>query len=456
MRKWRVNKMQNKTRGSLPMLHLVLPLAGEQLLRILVSLADTFMLSTYSDHAVAGVGLVSQYMFFLQILFNVVAVGSSIVLAQYLGAERSREDLNNISKASALMTTAIALLLSAAVFLGSGPLLNRYSLDDDVRTYAKEYFLIFGGAGAVFNAFGLLQSSMLRCYGYAREALIVTFVANIVNVVGNALSLYGWFWLPVFGVRGVAAASAISSVVSCFMLAVMIRRRKEIAFDLHKIFSVPKKFFRLILSVGIPTAGENLSYNVSQIVIMAMISSLGTSAMSAQVYTMTIVRFVYVIAIAIGGAVQIKTGWYVGAHQRDEAYKKVMLYSLWATGASMFLVVILNFIKSPIISVFTDNLQIVQMVSELLRVSILLEFGRSLNLIYVGALKGAGDVRFPVLYGIFSNWCVMVLLAYILGIRFQLGIVGCFLGIAADEITRGAVMFFRWKGKRWMEKNLVH
>lgn len=448
--------MQNKTRGSLPMLHLVLPLAGEQLLRILVSLADTFMLSTYSDHAVAGVGLVSQYMFFLQILFNVVAVGSSIVLAQYLGAERSREDLNNISKASALMTTAIAFLLSAAVFLGSGPLLNRYSLEDDVRTYAKEYFLIFGGAGAVFNAFGLLQSSMMRCYGYAREALIVTFVANIVNVAGNALSLYGWFGLPVFGVRGVAAASAISSVVSCFMLAVMIRRRKEIAFDLHKIFSVPKKFFRLILSVGIPTAGENLSYNVSQIVIMAMISSLGTSAMSAQVYTMTIVRFVYVIAIAIGGAVQIKTGWYVGAHQRDEAYKKVMLYSLWATGASMFLVVILNFIKSPIISIFTDNPQIVQMVSELLRVSILLEFGRSLNLIYVGALKGAGDVRFPVLYGIFSNWCVMVLLAYILGIKFQLGIVGCFLGISADEITRGAVMFFRWKGKLWMEKNLVH
>lgn len=455
MREWRANKMQNKTRGSLPMLHLVLPLAGEQLLRILVSLADTFMLSTYSDHAVAGVGLVSQYMFFLQILFNVVAVGSSIVLAQYLGAERSREDLNNISKASALMTTAIALLLSAAVFLGSGPLLSRYSLEDDVRTYAKEYFLIFGGSGAVFNAFGLLQSSMLRCYGYAREALIVTFVANIVNVAGNALSLYGWFGLPVFGVRGVAAASAISSVVSCFMLAVMIRRRKEIAFDLRKIFSVPKKFFRLILSVGIPTAGENLSYNVSQIVIMAMISSLGTSAMSAQVYTMTIVRFVYVIAIAIGGAVQIKTGWYVGAHQRDEAYKKVMLYSLWATGASMFLVVILNFIKSPIISIFTDNPQIVQMVSELLRVSILLEFGRSLNLIYVGALKGAGDVRFPVLYGIFSNWCVMVLLAYILGIKFQLGIVGCFLGIAADEITRGAVMFFRWKGKLWMGKNLV-
>lgn len=132
-----------------------------------------------------------------------------------------------------------------------------------------------------------------------------------------------------------------------------------------------------------------------------------------------------------------------------------MLYSLWATGASMLFVLILNFVKSPVISIFTSEAQIVEMVSELLRISILLEFGRSLNLIYVGALKGAGDMKFPVLYGMFSNWCVMVLLAYILGIKMGLGINGCFLGIAADEVTRGAVMFFRWKSRRWMAKALV-
>jgi len=112
-------------------------------------------------------------------------------------------------------------------------------------------------------------------------------------------------------------------------------------------------------------------------------------------------------------------------------------------------------IKVPLISKFTEVDEIINMVSKILRISILLEFGRSLNLIYVGALKGAGDIRFPVLYGMFSNWCIMVLGAWILGLKLGWGIYGCFLGIALDETTRGIVMMLRWKSKRWMKKSLV-
>ena len=87
--------------------------------------------------------------------------------------------------------------------------------------------------------------------------------------------------------------------------------------------------------------------------------------------------------------------------------------------------------------------------------SIYIEFGRSLNLVAVGALKGAGDVRFPVLYGIFSNWCIMVLGSYILGLKCGLGLVGFWLGIGTDETTRGIVMLFRWKSRRWQKHALI-
>ena len=447
--------MQNKSRGALPMVQLALPLAGEQLLRIVVSLVDTFMLSTYCEEAVAGVGLVAQYIFFLQILFNIVVIGSSIVLAQYLGAERSKEELNNIAKASVIMVLLLAIVLTLAVFFGTPLLLGLYKLEDSVRSFASEYFLIFGGAGAIFNAVSLLQSSILRCYGYTRQTLVVTLVANLINVVGNALSLYGWFGLPVLGVPGVAGASLLSAAVSCVILAVMIKRRKDICFNMEKLFSVPKKVFATILRVGIPTAGENLSYNVSQIFIMGMISSLGTYAMDAQVYTNTLARFVFIIAIGIGAAVQIKTGYYVGAGESETAYRKVFKYGLVATCASVLLVLLLNLVKGPAIGIFTKNGEIIEMVSKVLIISILLEFGRSLNLIYVGALKGAGDIRFPVLYGMFSNWCIMVLGAWILGIKLGYGIYGCFFGIGLDETTRGFVMLLRWKSKRWMTKALV-
>ncbi|MBP5464152.1 MAG: MATE family efflux transporter, partial [Treponema sp.] len=306
---------QTKNRGSLSMLSLTLPLALENLFRLLVSSADTFMLSSYSTEAVAAVGMIAQYIFFLNLVFSVIGTGCSIVLAQYLGAQKSKDELNHIAQAGSIMVFGVSLLLTLAVITGTPFLLNCYTLEADVRNYALQYFTIYGGICCFFNAFNLLQGAILRSYGYSGTVMIVSVVANLINVAGNALSLYGWFGLPVFGVVGVAWASGIAMIVSCILCAVFIARRSDIAFSLRGLLRVPAESFRLVLSVGIPTAGESLSYNISQISIMAMISTLGTYAMSAQVYTQTIVRFVFALALAIGSATQIKAGYYVGAHQ---------------------------------------------------------------------------------------------------------------------------------------------
>ena len=447
--------MADKNRGALPMLKLTFPIAMEQFMRILVSSVDTMMLSSYSNDAVAAVGLVSQYVFFLNLIFSVIGTGCSIVLAQYLGAKKSEEELNHIAQASTVMGFLVSIFLTALVIFGTGPLLSCYTLEENVRKFAWQYFVIYGGICCVFNAFSLLQGAILRSYGYTSQAMIVSIVANVINVLGNALSLYGWFGLPVIGVPGVAGASGLSMVVSCIMFHFFIRSKKDVAFSLRGIKKVPAQSYKIILSVGVPTAGESLSYNISQIVIMAMISSLGTNAMSAQVYTMTIVRFVFAVAVATGQATQIKTGYLVGAKQNDIAYKKVFKYQLVATACSMTMILIVNLFKSPIIGIFTKIPEVTALVATLLIYSAYIEFGRALNLVYVGALKGAGDVRFPVIYGILSNWGIMVLGSYILGIRMGLGLVGFWLGIGTDETTRGIVMLFRWKSRRWEKHTLI-
>ena len=447
--------IQKRNRGALPMLKLTLPIAMEQFFRILVSSVDTMMLSSYSNDAVAAVGLVSQYSFFLTILFSVIGTGCSIVLAQYLGAEKSDDELNHIAQAGAIMVFIMSIFMTLLVIFGTGWLLNRYTLEPLVRHYAWQYFVIYGGICCFFNAFSLLQGAILRSYGYTSEAMIVSIIANLVNVLGNALSLYGWFGLPVLGVPGVAGASGASMLVSSILFFVFIRHRRDVQFHIHGITKVPRESFRMVLKVGVPTAGESLSYNVSQITVMAMISTLGTFAMSAQVYTMTILRFVFIGAIAIGQATQIKSGYYVGAKQNDIVYKKVFRYQLVATAFSMIMIVVVNLIKNPVIRIFTDIPEVHSLVYTLLLYSAYIEFGRSLNLIYIGGLKGAGDVRFPVLYGIFSNWAIQVLLSYILGIRLGLGLVGFWLGIGTDETTRGLVMLWRWKSRRWQKHALV-
>lgn len=444
-----------KNRGSLPMFKLTFPIAMEQFMRILVSSADTFMLSSYSNDAVAAVGLVSQYAFFLNLLFSVIGTGCTIVLAQYLGAQKSKKELNYIAQASSVMLLILSVIIMTLVFAFTKPLLMCYTLEDSVRNFAFEYFIIYGGAFCFFSGFSLLQGAILRSYGHTNQAMIVSVVANIVNVLGNAISLYGWFGLPVLGVRGVAFASGFSMFVSCILFYIFIKQKDDVEFSFKGIFKVPLSTYKTILSVGLPTAGESLSYNVSQIVIMAMISTLGTYAMSAQVYVQTIVRFVFAVAVAMGNATQIKTGYFVGAKQNDIAYKKVFKYQLIATTCSMILITLAIIIKKPVIRAFTTIPEVISLVSTLLVYSIYIEFGRTLNLIYVGALKGAGDVKFPVFYGIFSNWCIMVLGSYILGLKCGLGLVGFWLSIGTDETTRGIVMLLRWKSRRWQKHALV-
>lgn len=185
-------------RAALPIAALALPMILETFFRMLVSSVDIIMLSSYSQESVAGVGLVSQYVFFIQILFNVICIGTSIVLSQYLGGKRMEESAH-VAQASGIMIFAAGIFMTFAVTVGAKPLLDLYSIEPGVRNFAWQYLVIFGGGGSLFMAFSLLQGTILRSYGFTRDAMYISFTANILNVIGNSLSLYGFFGLPVIG-----------------------------------------------------------------------------------------------------------------------------------------------------------------------------------------------------------------------------------------------------------------
>jgi putative MATE family efflux protein len=443
-----------RDRAALPLVALAIPIILETYFRMLVSSADIIMLSSYSQESVAGVGLVTQYVFFIQILFNVICIGTSIVLSQYLGGKRMEES-EQVAQASGLMMCAIAVFVSIVVVIGAKPLLGLYTIDPEVRSFAWQYLVIFGGGGSLFMAFSMLQGTILKSYGYTRDAMYISFTANILNVIGNSLSLYGFFGLPVLGVVGVALSSTFSQFAACLLLAWRIRQHPEIRFSFRGWKKVPKAIYQKVLSIGGPSAGENMAYNISQIVIMMMISTLGTYAMSAQVYGLTIVRMVLATPMSIGNAVQIKTGYFVGAKKPEEAYRRLYRYQIIGTLIAVTFVVIINIFKVPIIGIFTKVPEIASLTYSLLLVSIYIETGRSLNLITIPALKGAGDVRFPVLFGMLFMWGISVPGSYLLGIKLGMGLTGIWIAIGTDEMVRGIVMLFRWKSKRWMLKAIA-
>lgn len=446
-----------ETSVSLKMAKLAWPIYVENLLRISLGVVDVVMLSWYSASAVAGVGLSNLFVMFMQLLYAMVAIGASIYISQNIGAGR-RSEAGHYSLGAMAFGSVFAVLLSVAMAFAAAPIISCYKLEAPVHDAAVSFLFIIGSS-SVFMALSQIQGTVLRAHGHSRAPMFVNMAANVTNIAGNALFIFGPtigpIHVPVLGVTGVALSTVFSQFLSCVAMFVVIRKHRDILIPYRHLFRLPRRIYRDILSVGAPTAGENLSYNIGQIVIMSMIAQMGTAAMAAFVYVTTVARFIFMPSLSIGNATQITVGHLVGAGDPDTAQAKVYRWWIFGVGLSLVLVSLVNLFKTPILGLFHPDAATMAMASSILLVSILQEPGRNFNIIVIPALKGAGDVKFPVFMGMVFMWGVGVVLAWFLGVHLAWGLVGVWVALTVDEWVRGIIMLFRWRSGRWRSKALV-
>ena len=121
------------------------------------------------------------------------------------------------------------------------------------------------------------------------------------------------------------------------------------------------------------------------------------------------------------------------------------------------LIAVVSFMISPVtIGLFTDDAAIITLGQKVLFVCIFLEIGRTANLVVINSMRAAGDIKFPTYLGMASMWGVSVLFAYILGIMLNMGLIGIWIGMAADEILRGIVVVIRWIKGSWRNRSVVN
>jgi len=210
-----------------------------------------------------------------------------------------------------------------------------------------------------------------------------------------------------------------------------------------------------ILSIGLPTAGENLAWNVGQLMIVAMVNTMGTTIIASRTYLMLISSFTMTLSIALGQGTAIQVGHLVGAGEIKEVYHKC-LKSLKIAFIFAFVTTSLVFLfRKPIMSIFTTNPDILKASLKIFPLMILLEMGRVFNIVIINSLHAAGDIKFPMFMGIICVFVVAVLFSYIFGISFGWGLAGIWIANAMDEWIRGLAMYFRWKSKKWQNKSFV-
>jgi putative MATE family efflux protein len=449
--------MNLQKNNSLPkqvgLLALTWPIFIEMFLHMLMGSTDTFMLSHISDDAVAAVGVANQLVFFMILVFGFVATGTAVLVSQNLGAGL-QVDARKISGLSLSLNLIFGVLVSIIVVGFNDLFLQMFNLTPEIHRLAQQYLTIVGGT-LFTQALLVTASAILRANGLTKEAMFISIIMNVIHLAGNSLFIYGLFGVPEMGVQGVAISTAISRAIAVILIFRLLYRRLPMRIALEDYLNFHKSFIKKILKIGVPSAGENVVYNTSQMAITVIIGLLGAMALTTRVYTFNIMSFMMLFGIAIGQGTQILIGYKVGAREFDKAYHQLLKSLKLSIIITMAITVVIVSIREPILEIFTDNKEIIREGSKVLLLCLLLEPGRTFNIVVISSLRAAGDAVFPVKMAFVSMWGISVPLAYILGITMGFGLSGIWMAFIVDEWFRGIIMYIRWRSRVWEKKVLV-
>lgn len=436
-----------------PLLILAGPMFLELFLNVTVNNVDTLMLSHYDEYAVGAVGNANTIMFMMNILFNVIATATSVVVAQYLGAKQF-DKMNMIYTLAVVVNLVIGVVLSAA-FCAANPLIMDFlNVSPEMRPHSMTYIYIVGGGGFMMAVYNVMLQ-ILRCNGYPKIGMYITLAINVINIGGNYLFLYGPLLPLNMGVAGVAISTVAARAIAVIFVFIFFFAKKIGKISLRYLKPFPGKLLGKMVKIGLPTAGENLTYNLYQTTLLSFVNAMGNDAVNARAYCNTLIAFAMIFSNACAMSTQIITGHLVGAGKQEEAYKRVFRTLRTSMPITIALASVNALLCRFTLQLFTDNPNIIALGQMIMIVDIFVETGRCLNMTFVSSLKAAGAYVFPLIAGILCNWGLGLTTGYFVGVALGVGVAGIFAGTATDECIRGLIVMYYWYKKKWFGKSVV-
>ena len=430
---------------------LIIPLIIEQFLAMLIGAADTIMVSSCGEAAVSGVSLVDTINILLIQVFSALATGGAVVAAQYLGMGK-KEDAKESSKQLMIVVLVVSLIVTILSLITHRPLLRVIfgSIDNEVMANAQIYFLLSALSYPFLSLYNG-GAALFRSMGNSKISMITSFFMNGLNIVGNAILIYGAGW----AVFGAALATLISRILGAiYMIWLLLKKDNPLSISgiLHTRLSW--KMVRSILVIGVPNGIENGLFQVGKILVASLISSFGTYAITANAVSNTLAGLEIVPSSAIGLAMITVVGQCIGAgddKQTAEYTKKLMVLSYIAM---LICNLLMTFGCPLLISFYNTSAETAQIAKELVWIHSLMGivfWPASFTL--PNALRAAGDAKFTMIISMLSMWLCRIGMSFLLGVYFNMGVQGVWIAMTIDWIFRAALYIWRfarggWKGKK--------
>ncbi len=447
---------------------LALPVFIELILGVSIGYINQFMFAGIPQ-ATNAIGQVNQVTNIFIVSFTVLSSSSLILIAQLKGSNNN-EGIKKIYPLTLSINLILGLLVCLVLLLISFFIFNLMNVDTQIIPLAKLYLYI-SAPSLIFYSLNQAYSSFLRANKKMVQPTIISFATNISNIIISAIVIWG---IPDLSIEekiiGVGFATLISRFISFFASYLFFKISIKEKISLKELKPFPWNYLKKQLKIGLPTAGETLSYNLSQFVLAIIVNmSCNVLDQNLRAYIMTFTSIIYLFANGSGIAMQVIEGNLLGQDDKEKASKLVSDTGKMARIVSFIMSIIVLAIAFPVLSALmqsavdspTINVNNVDSIYcgltavYCLLINVVLEQGRATNLVYVKGLETAGDIAFPVTSSILTSWILTVGVSVLLCLVFNLGIYGAFIGACLDECVRGISFYIRWKRGTWKKFNLL-
>lgn len=436
------------------------PTLIEQLLLTCVQYADTAMVGAVGPASTAAIAVSASTTWLINGLFTGLATGFAVLVGRAIGAaelERARR----IAVQALLAAVCGGGLLSLLVMFIARYLPGWMGAEPAIRADATAYLTIIA-AGYVFNCTLVVCSNLLRCAGDSRTPMFFNLLTNIINVILNFFLIFRprdrvlfgrtvHLWGAGQGVSGAAAASVIAVAFSAVMLVIRLWRGGT-ALRLRGTGRPRHEgaVWSSAFHYGLPVTLERITISGGQIVLTALVTGLGTTALAAHQYAVTAEAMVYLPMFGFSSAATTLVAQSLGARNPRLARR----FGDWCLGGGVVMMTVLGgllFAFAPqLVGLFTRSREVAALGGSVLRVQACAEPLFAASTIIFGALRGSRDNRFAAIAGVVGMWLVRLPLAWILLRTTRLGLYCVWIAMASDMVARAAIAMIRYRQYRWL------
>ena len=425
------------------LIKLLAPLIVEQILTVLVGMADVVMVAAVGETAVSGVSLVDSISILIIQIMGAMATGGAVVCSQYLGKRQVR-DAGTAAGQLVFVTLAISMAVTAAALAGNRHLLAVIfgQVEQEVMDNAQTYFWI---TALSYPFIGLYNAcaALFRSMGNSKVSMFTALVMNGINITGNAICVFGLK----MGVAGVAYPTLISRMTAAVLILILLQNRHN-ALRIRKIrvLRPHPRMIRTILSIGIPGGLESGMFQFGKIFLQSLVSSLGTASIASYAVACNLVTLLYLPGNALGLGLITIVGQCVGAGKTKEA----MHYTRLLLGINYLILAVIStamfFGTDWLVSVYNLSSEAAAISHVLLRAHCAAMILWPAAFTLPNALRAAMDARFTMMVSVFSMWAFRIGFAYVFVNLFKLGVPGVWYGMFIDWAFRAAVFLARFSG----------